>query len=174
VLKGYPPNTAYTAGSTVQLWLRAENAAHDSLPLSALVTWRSSNYGVVTVTPSGRADFLGAGDAWIVGALSYGGVVRADSVKVLGVCTAELRVELTPTQATLRIGESMAPSVMYVGCSGFVRHTEPVTWTSDDPSIVSMDATGRIATARAVGTTRLRSVGVQYGGIGPIPVTVTP
>jgi hypothetical protein len=90
------------------------------------------------------------------------------------VCTDELRVQFTPQEKTLAVGESFAAAVALSTCGGGVQLSDTFTWSATDSTIVMVDAaTGRVV-ALAPGQPYVMAKGEQYGHVGGIPVTVQP
>ena len=89
-------------------------------------------------------------------------------------CTSELRgYSLAGAKASIRVGDTFTPSVRALTCGG--RKQEDMsaffTWTSDAPTIASVDANGRVV-GRAPGQTTIRAQAEDYST--SIPLSVTP
>ena len=111
---------------------------------------------------------------WIaagVAALSLAGCNHIPSA-----CTLELRVEVTPEEKTIAVGESFQAQATGVSCGGKQRFPfEQVTWTTGDTNVIALNATTGQITGLAPGTATVTAVepGVTAPhGIGTVHVTV--
>lgn len=137
------------------------------------VIWTSSNTSVVTINSNtGSVWAAGKGTAMITA--KAGDKTATCSVTVYG--TAVLNVSLDKTELTLKVGESytLLPTIFPADATDKI-----VAWTSSNPSVASVDATGKVLAA-AVGTTTITAkvggatafclvtVGSEGGGGGDI------
>lgn len=91
-------------------------------------------------------------------------------------CDADLRWRVTPTEANLRVGESITADAEASGCGGTKPLEVDMRWSSEDPAVAGVnEMTGRI-TAEAAGSTIIMGEDLGRYGIGPVevPVTVEP
>ena len=90
------------------------------------------------------------------------------------VCTAELRVRVTPASLDLSVGESTCVTVALSTCGGSKKLSDTFSWSAQDTTIVRVDtATSRI-TGRLPGSTFVTGAGKVYGQVAYVPVTVIP
>jgi uncharacterized protein YjdB len=115
-------------------------------------TFSSSNTAVASVSSTGNVSFNGIGSCTItVTASTHPNNPFIVPVMVVGIPTVTLpvtRVEVTPASASLFRQETQQLSAQAFNPDGAVSKT--FTWTSSDPAIASVDASGRV-TARALG-----------------------
>jgi hypothetical protein len=94
-----------------------------------------------------------------------------------GVCTMELRVSLTPQDATLPLGASLSPTARLTTCGGRVEYAaSKVFLESADPSVVRIHPLTSAPTlvAFGVGETQVTVRDSTYGLLGEVRVTVIP
>ena len=105
------------------------------------VTWTSSNTGVCTVN-DGLVNCVGLGEATITAVSEDGGFTDTCNVTVRSKLMTGL--SLSKKTATLKPGKSRTLSVVFEpnDCSD-----KAITWTSSNPSIVSVDQNGVITAA---------------------------
>ncbi|AHG89203.1 protein kinase [Gemmatirosa kalamazoonensis] len=112
----------------------------------APIRWRSSDPRVATVDDHGRVEAVGVGHATISAAVDGQGASMPVHVRRPAVAGLELDVPAT----ALLVGEQVQLRAVARGRRGEPLD-RPVRWTSADPSVLEVSATG-IAVARAAGT----------------------
>ncbi len=116
------------------------------------VTWSSSDEKVATVSPDGLVTSLSQGKAVIlakVGDLQTGAEVLVDP-RPIG------RVVLLPATALVHAGDSQHYQVLVYGLDGKEIEGASARFSSSNPDVVSVDATG-IATGRRNGAATVRA-----------------
>jgi uncharacterized protein YjdB len=115
------------------------------------VTWSSDDATVATVDPStGEVTGVAVGTA-IVTATSTDDPSKSDDVQVTVTPSAQvLEVDIDQGDLLLAVGESSPPFTATVTVTGDAPQT--VTWSSDDPTIASVDPNSGVVTALAEGT----------------------
>lgn len=117
-----------TTGNTSQLTATV-------FPADTPVTWSSSNTGVATVSGSGTVTAVGPGTA----------VITASAGGCTATCTVTVSVPIT--------GITLSPATLDLAVNGqetLTAAVEPadadqtVTWTSDNPAVASVDASGTV------------------------------
>ena len=113
---------------------------------SKIITWTSTNTAVATVNPSGEVTSVGLGTTTIRGTLPNEMYVEVE----LEVEELILFNSITASQETIYI----SPTTSYKLEVQFnpTSATERYTWTSSDPTIATVDATGTVS-GTGVGTT---------------------
>ena len=116
------------------------------------LTWASSATGVATVAPSGPTtavvSAIAAGDATVT-ATSVAFPAVSDDAAITVVPVPEVvSVTVTPDDETLQVGADVQLTAIVVAVGGA---DESVTWTSDDETVATVDATGLVL-AQAPGT----------------------
>jgi hypothetical protein len=100
------------------------------------------------------------------------GVQFVRALAVACACTQELRIQFTPAETTLVVGQSFTPSVALSTCGGAERVTGVFTWQVENNAVASIDrASGRV-TARAPGETAVLATGARYGRLGGLRLVV--
>ena len=104
------------------------------------VTWATSNKGVATVDASGKVTALRAGKA----------TIRAKSGKKSAYCKLSVTasatgISMNRTTLELTEGETETLTVRLEPANT----TDPVTWSSSDPSVATVDAGGKVTAVKA-------------------------
>lgn len=120
---------------------------------TAAVTWRSSNASVASVSTTGLVTGIAAGTAIITAISQQDTTLRATSL--ITVRNAVV-VSVSPTSVTLNPGDGRTLSATVRADAGL---STAVTWRIDDPSVATIDGTGRL-TAIAAGSTVATAVAV--------------
>jgi hypothetical protein len=116
---------------------------------SYTLTWRSSNPAAVTVSAQGALRAAGPGVAWVV---ASAGNAR-DSVRI-AVAAAAASVDISGPDISLQVGDPARTLTVAALDSNRRPMQRPVTWSSANPGIATVDAGGRV-TAVGAGTTRI-------------------
>lgn len=111
------------------------------------VRWTSSNTSIARVNNNGLVTFSSPGEVTII-------ATSVDNPEVMALCTITIEipvssVALDDKEITMYVGDTkrLTYSVLPVNAS-----KTSVTWSSTNPSVASVDATGKV-TARQAGTT---------------------
>lgn len=158
----------------LQLAPRLVGPSGENLGPSGPVSYTSTPPGLVSVHESGLVTALAIGSPTIYGSTVHQGQALADTfgLTVAVTCTAELRVQVSPFDPVLMVGERFIPTLTMSTCGGKVTVTDVLTWSAHDPSIVSVHpVTGETVALRA-GVTGVRAHGQRHGWVGSILVTV--
>ncbi|MEZ4455196.1 MAG: Ig-like domain-containing protein [Gemmatimonadales bacterium] len=137
----------------------------NGVPLpGAPVAWQSSNGAVVTVSATGLATSNADGVATVTA--TSGSLVATAAVTVH---QTPASVSVAPTAATLvGIGATKQLAATVKDAAGTAVGGAPVTWSSADPAVATVSASG-LVTAQALGTTNISAVASGPGG----PLTMT-
>jgi hypothetical protein len=145
-------------------------------PASCTPTWSSSAPSIAAVNTNGRIKATGAGIALVIA--SCGGA--ADTAR------AEVRdqsvhsVAISEKSLTLALGASKDLFAVAHDAKGFAIREARISWQSTDPSIASVDSTGRVAAiaggrtniiASAAGKADTAAVDVTSGAVAPPPAS---
>lgn len=87
-------------------------------------------------------------------------------------CPLDLGYRVTPTSATLAVGQSVTAKGERLECHGTRRSPDEVAWRSADTTIATVDASSGRITAHSVGSTTVGGRSAVYGEVPPITVTV--
>ncbi|MHB1328168.1 MAG: hypothetical protein ACYC2K_08205, partial [Gemmatimonadales bacterium] len=154
----------YTVPQSGPLTVAALNRSGDTIPAPVPVSLRSTDTTAFRVDAAGTASAVGPGEAHIIAsaATAYGEL--ADSVRMVAVCTSEIRFELaSPPALPLRVGMSFPMEGTLLTCGGAIE-TEPTEWRSLNSAVVSIDATNRRVRALSPGTATVLVSALLEGG----------
>lgn len=88
-----------------------------------------------------------------------------------GYCTDELRIALSPQDASVKVGESFTASAQLSTCGGRTSLADDFSWFATDSLVISVTPAGRVTGLRA-GTASAVAVGRRYGQLPGLAVTV--
>ncbi len=134
------------------------------------VTWTSSEPSIATVSPSGLVTAVAAGGPITITATSEG----KSGTSQVTVLEPVVTVTLAPAQHTLFIGSTASSTVTLLDATGKSLSGRIVTWTSSDPSIASVSASGLITALSTGGpvavtaTSEGKSATVQVSVLAPV------
>lgn len=111
-------------------------------------TWSSNNAGVAVVSDAGIITAAYPGTARVYATID--GVTDWMDVAVRATVT---RIAITPDEALLVVGDVVQAHATAYGAGNTILNL-PVTWASDDPTTVSVNASGRL-TAHKAGLVRI-------------------
>ena len=101
-------------------------------------------------------------------------VLAACSERPPTICTEELRVQFTPNDTTITVGQSFTASVTLSSCGGALSLVDTFGWRSDDPAIATVDSVSGRVVGQLPGATRIQANGKSYGPVGSLAVSVQP
>ncbi|MCC6318537.1 MAG: Ig-like domain-containing protein [Gemmatimonadaceae bacterium] len=153
-----PPSVARIELSTTMLALRvggsqpvqarALDARGNVLP-GVAVAWQSSDATVAGVSASGVVTAVGAGQAVISASAGTTTAIIAVDVALVPVS----RIVFSGSVAELLLGRQSTFRITALDSLGAEAAGWTRTWSTDDPSIATVDATGRVTALRAGSTT---------------------
>jgi hypothetical protein len=144
------PSGPVEVGTALQLLAEARNASGGVVG-GQLFTWQSSHPAIATVSGLGRVTAVAAGTTTIT---LQSGAVGA-SVVIAVVAPAVLRVAMFPTTLAMAPGGSGQFSAAALGSNGTIAGAT-IHWSTDNPDIATVDASGRVSGLRA-GTALIRA-----------------
>jgi hypothetical protein len=155
-----PANATIGVGTTVQFTATGLFSDGTSQNLTNTATWTSSDIGVCTVAPTGRATGVAPGTCTIMA--SFQGISGST---ILGVTAAPLvDIIVTPVNPTIGVGTTVQFTATGLFSDGSSQDlTSSATWTSSAPNVCAIGALGPttgLATGLAVGTCTI-SAGFQ-------------
>ena len=170
-----PASLILAPGEVRQTTALGYDAADNVLRLGAVV-WTSSNPAVAAVTTVGATGVVTAGvpGTALVTATSEGLSVRAQVTVTAPAREPVDRVEVTPTAVVLERAATRQLTVVARDAAGRVLTDRAVAWTTDNPSVATVSATG-LVTARAAGyaTIVATSEGKSFGVAVTVPTPET-
>ncbi len=160
-----PAVSSILLGASQQLTATTLDAAGATLT-GRTVTWTSSDPTRATVSVAGLVTGVATGTTTVTATSEGRSATLALTVLPVPVAT----VTLSPTQATLRVGETQQFSATTRDASGNLLAGRPVTWTTSDPTRATVSALG-VATAVAVGAATITAT--SEGRSASVVVTVS-
>ena len=161
------PSTASVAvGGSVQLSATVKDASGAELT-GRLVGWSSSDEAVAVVSSTGRVSGLKVGTATITA--SSEGKSGTATVTVTGAPVAS--VVVTPSTATVTVGQSVDLNAQTLDASGAVLTGRAVTWTTSNSGVATVSQSGGV-TGVAAGTATITAT--SEGKTGTATITVQP
>ena len=148
-----PASSRVALGSTLRLDVKAYDQSGALMP-GTDISWTSSNEAVATVSVSGLVTAVGEGSANI-SAATHGVTVKA----TVDVAQAALINVFNPGHVLAPGGAEQLP-VQVLDASNEVLVAD-LAWSTDDPGIAGVDASGRV-TGRSTGVTTVR---IAAGGV---------
>ncbi|MFN8668707.1 MAG: Ig-like domain-containing protein [Gemmatimonadaceae bacterium] len=163
-----PATATLLAGQGLSLSLQlADSLGRPLTTAGRTITWRSAAPAIATVDSVGQVTAIAPGVVDV--SATTNGKTGTATLTVLDVPVA--LVGVTPPSAQVQEGTSLQLTATPYDGGGAVIPRRTATWRSSDPTLVSVDSTGRV-TARAEGTA---SITATIGGTqGSASVTVTP
>ena len=153
------PATAHLvgpAGTALALTPVIKNTAGKSIPRT--VTWSSAKPAVATISPEGVVTAIGPGTTMILGKI--GDLQGASEVTVTVGEVA--RVEIHPTTALVRVGDSQRFEIIAYAPDGAPYEACAAAFQSSDPAVATVDANGT-ASGIATGTATIKA---SIAGVG--------
>jgi len=164
-----PKGITLVVGDSVQLTATII-MSNDRPPRSA--SWTSSNANVATVSGSGMAHGIAAGDVLILATSGS----KKDSAAVTVVPKDQpppppvASVEVTPTSATIQVGQTVQLTAAPKDSNGNPLAGRTVTWSTDNASAATVSSSG-LVTGVGVGSATITAT--SEGKSGGATVTVT-
>jgi uncharacterized protein YjdB len=87
-------------------------------------------------------------------------------------CSSDIAAKFTPIDTTISVGATFTQHVALTTCSGARAIVDTYTWSSNDPSKVTIDAQTGVVKGIAVGSAKLTAIGSFYGSFIGGTVTV--
>ena len=163
--------TLNTSALTVGQSTQATATPRDSIgqPLvGRAISWSSSNSAIATVTPAGVVTAVGAGSADIVATSEAKAGSATLSVAPIPP-TPVASVAVTLASASLSVGESTQATATTYDATGGVLTGRAVVWSSDNPAVATVSATGLVS---AVGPGATDVVAMSEGMRGSSAIQV--
>ena len=166
-----PASPRLPRGGTQALTAQVRNA-RDSVLTDRSVTWTSSAPTIATVSATGVVTGVANGTATLTA--SAEGITGTATVTVVEPVAA---VQVTPATATLLVGATQQLSASARDAKGAALTGRLVTWSSSNPSVATVSATGLVTTLAAGSATLTATVegveGTAVLTVAPLPAAVT-
>ena len=140
-----PTTATMVVGSTISFQAEARDANGTVLDREAF--WAANDTEVATVTDSGEVTARRAGTVQI--AASIEGKSGLADITVTGARVAS--VEISPPNATLKVGESVTFSAQPRDANGAALTGHGVSWSSSNAQVASVNSSGRVTAVSAGG-----------------------
>jgi uncharacterized protein YjdB len=163
-----PPTATVESGRTVVLVARATDEAGAAVT-SRPVAWSSNNTAVATVSGTGVVTARDAGEARIAASVDGQSAVANITVTAREVAS----VQVTPVVLSVRVQRSAPLSARALDADGGELANRPISWSSADPGIATVNAQG-VVTAVTVGVTTVTATSAGRSGTAAITVTPEP
>jgi len=163
-----PSIDTLNAGETVQLTVVTRDAGGAVLT-GRTVTWSAADTRVVTVSSSGLVSAIAPGTTTVV-ATSEG---RTATSTLVVLARPVASVNVTPPSSTVIVGDVLPLAAQLTDGQGTVLSGRVVTWTSSNPSVASVDGTGRV-TAVAPGNVIVTATSEVRSGTATVRVNAVP
>lgn len=164
-----PSTASITVGGFVQLGVEALDAQGNTLT-GRVVAWSSSNQAIAVVSSTGRVQSVSPGTVAITATVE--GISGTSTVTMTNVPVASVLV--TPSSATLVIGQSTTLLATPRDAQGNQLVGRSTAWTSSNPAIATVSAATGDVTALAVGTVQVTATCEGITGTSAITVTSVP
>ena len=154
------------AGQTTQLTVQLRSASGSTLTGRA-ITWSTNSSSVATVSSDGLVTAVGQGTATITAMCEGKSASATINVSPRPVSA----VIVSPGQVTIFAGQTVQLSAIVTDDRGQVLTGHPVTFSSSNPQVATVSATG-VVTGVAPGVTTITAI--SEGGTGTATVTISP
>ena len=165
------PSTATLQGPDASQQLTATVRDQSGAVMSGqTVSWTSSNAQVASVSSGGLVSAVASGSATVTAAL--GALSGAATITVSGFAST---VTITPALSTFTFaGQAVRLSASVTDASGAAVNGAAVTWSSDNPSVLSVSSDG-VVTALADGSAAITATsgGISATVQGQVAISVT-
>jgi uncharacterized protein YjdB len=168
-----PPSVSLIVGQTLPLTVSLLDAQNN--PLSAVgrtITWASSDRNVAMVSTNGVVTAIAGGTATITASTPAGsGSVAGNATVTVTLPVSSIGVSLSASSIPERLTSQATAELR--DASGNVITGRTVVWSSSDPTVATVDQTGRVTGMRP-GTATINATCEGRTGIAPLTVTPTP
>jgi plastocyanin len=159
-----PATQEIAVGQKVKFTLVAKDAAGKVVPATPS-SWVAAPFDLAGVDESGTVSFFAPGEV-LVGAI-VGGKPTFVTVKVKP--SPVTRIDIEPLKSPLVVGATARLSAVARTSEGNPRNDAPLSWTSSNPEVATVDAAGVVL---GVSTGEAKINASSGGGSGSVSVTV--
>ena len=165
-----PATGSVQVAATLQLTATLLDANGNTLT-GRTVAWSTSDANIATVDATGLVTGKAAGGPVTITATSEGKSGTA-AVTVTPIPVAS--VDVTPSPATVFVGATLQLTATPKDANGNPLSGRPVTWTSSDENIATVDATGLVTGKAVGGPISVSATSEGKSGTATITVTLVP
>jgi alpha-tubulin suppressor-like RCC1 family protein/uncharacterized protein YjdB len=162
-----PIAATVAVGDTIILTATVRDAAGRSLTHTG-VSWSSSAPGVATVDPSGMVKGLSPGSVTVT---ATSGAVSDSAAVTVGPAVPVASVTVAPDVATVLAQATVQVAATLRDATGRVIGGRPITWSSDDEAVATVDANG-LVTGASAGSAAVSATSEGVSGFARITVTI--
>ncbi len=161
-----------TVGDTATLAATATHSDGSTLTVTGVAAWESSNAAIATVSASGAAAFLAAGEVDIKA--SYKGVSHSIHVSVASPAPRITAIVVGGVGATALAGQTASLTAFAAFSDDTtVDVTSSARWESSNTTVATITAPGKV-TFKAGGVVDLRATYSEVSGVIQVAVSVPP
>jgi hypothetical protein len=161
-----PANTSITKDTTQQFTATGTYSDGSTQNLTSSVIWSSTNTAVATITTAGLATGVATGNTTIQAA---SGTITGSTG--LTVTTTLVAIAVTPANASIAKGATQQFTATGTYSDGSTQNlTNSALWASTNPSVATINSTGR-ATGAGVGSTTIQATSGSITGSTGLTVT---
>lgn len=156
-----PANTSTTIGGTATFTLKYFDEMEQLAQVPANVQWTSANNNIATITQSGVATGISAGQVQIK---AKAGEIEATALLTVVINNNQVAVvNITPLVQELNLNTTTTPTASAQNNIGTALTGKTFTWQSANPAIAEVNATTGVVTAKSYGTTTITATadGIQ-------------
>ena len=164
-----PASVSLQMGQSSQLTATPKDANGSPLTGRA-ITWSSSNTAIATVSGTGLVTGVAGGGPVTITATSEG---QSGSASVTVTTVPVASVTVTPPSASVQVGQTVQLTATLKDANGNILTGRTVTWSSNQTTVATVNATGRV-TARAAGSATITATSEGQSGTSSITVTPVP
>ncbi len=137
----FPPVSAMVVDGTETLSATAVYGDGSAREITSYAEWVSSNSSVIEALPNGQIRAVGMGVAEIT---ARRGDVRTEPLRIEVLNPDTAGITLEPRSLSLEVGEDAMLQAFAVADSGRIGVTDTAEWQSSDPTILTVDSSGRV------------------------------
>jgi hypothetical protein len=165
-----PASPSIEVGGSVQLTAQTFGAAGNVLA-GRTITWSSSNAAVASVSPTGLVSGVAVGGPIRITATSEG---RSGVATVAVIAIPVASVTVSPGSAAVYVGSIATLVAQTFSASGSVLTGRDVTWSSSNPAVATVSATGVVKGVSAGGPVTISATSETRIGTATIAVAAVP
>jgi uncharacterized protein YjdB len=163
-----PTKASVTTGSSTTLTATVKDA-NGAVVTDRVVSWRSSNALIATVSQAGVVTGVAAGTATITATSETKSANATITVTLIPVS----RVQIAPSTVSIPASQTTTLTATLTDANGVVLTNRPVTWSTSDARVATVSQAG-VVTGVAAGTATISAKSGAATGTSSITVTPPP